>query len=74
MKINRSANTYVELPDGIAKNGESGEAKAQISINLTIPKALNEKKMQKFLAEQTDSFSKAFKKMIKKQVEKLEDE
>lgn len=73
MKINRSANAYVELPAEVCDRNGGKEAKASISMNIVIPAAF-EKKMHKFMADQADAFAKAFKKAIKKEVEKhLED-
>lgn len=69
MKINRSANAYVELPISVCDKNGTKEAKASISMNLVVPAGF-EKKMQKFMADQADAFAKAFKKAIRKEIDR----
>lgn len=74
MRINRSSNVHIKLPEEVLSKGEGHEAKATISFNLVIPKTFSEKRMQNFMSDQVEKFNKAFKKAIKKELEKLEDE
>jgi len=69
MKINRSANAYVELPLELCDRNGTKEAKASISMNITVPSGF-ERKMQKFMATQADAFAKAFRKAVRKEIDR----
>lgn len=68
--INRRANVYCALPEELQRKN-SKDAKMAISISMTLPKELEGKKASKFIDEQMEEVSKAFRKFIKKQSEKV---
>lgn len=71
-RINRSNTTYVKLPEELATKSMP-DAKASISLNLLVPKGM-EKAATKFMEETQKAVGKAFKKFMRKQIEKGEED
>jgi len=73
-QVNRSSNCYVEIPEHLLDGPKSKpEAKMQMSVNLVVPKWMDDKKTNKFISELMEDAAKEFKKYIKKRIEKEED-
>ena len=67
--LNRRSNFYVSLPDTV----KGKEAKMNVSIGLVVPKELEGKTAaEDFIDEQMEDLNKAFKKFVKKRIEKVE--
>lgn len=69
--INRRATVYCKLPEELTDGKKGKEAKMAISISITAPKEMEGKKASRFIDDQIDDVSKAFKKFIDKRADKL---
>lgn len=70
---NRSNTTYQELTGGLG-DGKLKDARLTASLNIVVPKGISRKKVDRFLDESHKEMAKAFKKFIKKELEKSSEE
>ena len=68
-QYNRSATSYQKLKGGLA-SGKLKDAKLTASFNVVVPKEISRKRVDKFLEESQAAAAAAFKKFIKKELEK----
>lgn len=72
-QYNRSNTTYQKLKGSLAA-GKLKDAKLTASLNVVVPKEIDRKRIDRFLEESHREMAKAFKKFIKKEMEKTDKE